>query len=290
MDRSDIQVRTTAARRGKAFTLVELLVVVAVIAILAALLLSSLSGAKLRAQQIQCLNNLKQMALARQLYFDEYGCFDTRFGVQSYVSWTDRFRPYGVTPAVVLCPSTFGTNSHSPDMGNWLTGTADHPWYFPTNYFSGWRTAVNAGSYAMNQYLTLPAGIGDGWQFGNHIPAHPSETPAFADAIAPVGGPWGVAMPATNLYTGYYTLVLPGDPVSQDYRGMTTFTIARHGSRSASAAPRWVDISKPIPGMIQMALYDGHVEKARLENLWNYYWSQNWWIPNPRPGLPGFDR
>jgi len=60
--------------------------------------------------------------------------------------------------------------------------------------------------------------------------------------------------------------------------------IARHGSRPASAAPRNVDISKPLPGMIDLAFYDGHVENSLLENLWNYYWSADWVIPRPRPG------
>src|SRR3989442_1154134 len=44
------------------FTLVELLVVIAVIAILASLLLPTLSRAKTKAQGIQCVNNLKQFA------------------------------------------------------------------------------------------------------------------------------------------------------------------------------------------------------------------------------------
>jgi hypothetical protein len=34
---------------------------------------------------------------------------------------------------------------------------------------------------------------------------------------------------------------------------------------------------------VDMALFDGHVEKVPLENLWNYYWSRDWQIPNPRP-------
>jgi prepilin-type processing-associated H-X9-DG protein/prepilin-type N-terminal cleavage/methylation domain-containing protein len=55
--------RLNTDKKDFAFTLVELLVVIAVIAILAALLLAAVSQAKARAQRIQCVNNLHQLGV-----------------------------------------------------------------------------------------------------------------------------------------------------------------------------------------------------------------------------------
>src|SRR5678815_4734178 len=53
---------------GRAFTLIEILVVLAIVSILAGLLLPGLSSAKSRGKKIGCVNNLKQVALGIQMY------------------------------------------------------------------------------------------------------------------------------------------------------------------------------------------------------------------------------
>jgi prepilin-type N-terminal cleavage/methylation domain-containing protein/prepilin-type processing-associated H-X9-DG protein len=70
----------SARRLQTGLTLVELLVVIAIISILAAMLLPSLARSKASAQRVKCTNNLRQLGLAAQFYWDDNDARCFRYG------------------------------------------------------------------------------------------------------------------------------------------------------------------------------------------------------------------
>lgn len=64
--------RLRATRPRPAFTLVELLVVVAIIALLIALLLPALNKARRAAQRVACMSALRQLAMTNQMYLNDH--------------------------------------------------------------------------------------------------------------------------------------------------------------------------------------------------------------------------
>src|SRR5579863_9975311 len=66
-----MKTRNTTKARQPGFSLVELLVVIGIIAVLAALLLPALSMAKARGRRVTCLSNVRQIDLGFRMYCDD---------------------------------------------------------------------------------------------------------------------------------------------------------------------------------------------------------------------------
>jgi len=164
-------VGSASRRRGPAsgvrggFTLVELLVVLAVIALLAALLLPALFRAKESARTTQCLNQMRQLGMAVRLYADENG--DT-FPRSQHSAFAYGELPWERSLAPILGSSTTAWT-------NLLTGIYHCP---------GDRRAT-PWSYGLNVYYELGPGddyIGrpETWRHLAQVP-HPSATILFAE-------------------------------------------------------------------------------------------------------------
>ncbi len=147
-------VRSSRYHSKRAFTLIKLLVVVAMIAILAALLLPTLRRTKASALSMACKSNLRQLGLALELYVNDFQKYptvvlDTPPLDSNPLSnpFYQKLVPYsGNPPRVFECPapwpgpiySPYGYNSQGTDR--WLFPDAE-----PTLGL-GVRTAIPASS------------------------------------------------------------------------------------------------------------------------------------------------
>ena len=96
---------------GRGFTLIELLVVVAIIMVLAAMLLPVYEMVNKRAEAISCLHNMRNLALAANLYAEDYDGVLVPARVSSGpvgtfgTTWDTLLLPYHRNELIYLCPA-----------------------------------------------------------------------------------------------------------------------------------------------------------------------------------------
>jgi prepilin-type N-terminal cleavage/methylation domain-containing protein len=229
----------------KAFTLVELLVTIAIVAVLAAILFPVLSGARESANRSVCLSNQKQISAATHLYLSDY---DERFMPTSYIvenqansrndrTWVQLVLPYIRSFASFRCPSdhTERPKAESTFDSDLVPGDTDSQYY----------SASMRSNYGFNyQYLSPTVLMGGHWVSRPRSMSdvgRPSDTLMFIDSVwsrsddghPEGGGNWLVTPPCR-----FYAMAngRPQDSFTGSNFEQMVFTISR-GWSSSQAAP-----------------------------------------------------
>jgi prepilin-type N-terminal cleavage/methylation domain-containing protein/prepilin-type processing-associated H-X9-DG protein len=186
----------TKSELNKAFTLLELLVVIAIIAILAALLLPALGRAKESARATQCLSQMRQIGLAVRLYADGH---DDEFPRSQHSAFAHGQLPWGRAIAPELgrdsvtwtnllaglfhCPSDPRKNAWSYGQNVYFELNPENDDY--TGSPQTWRRTASVPKPSATILQAENSSSGTGSMGADHIMAHFWTSPQDASDVEP---------------------------------------------------------------------------------------------------------
>jgi prepilin-type N-terminal cleavage/methylation domain-containing protein/prepilin-type processing-associated H-X9-DG protein len=256
-------------RRRNAFTLTELLVVLACIAVLVSLLLPVAAKARSISRATTCLSNLRAIGDAWTIYMQENNSALIKYnwsGPTAYDGyWFGILDQKGLRGDAIKCPAAYEPSLDNRRRGY---GTANIAW---TGQFVGIGSALRLskiqwrdGSYAYNRYLNAKNGFGPTGMATSllSIKEPLSEVPTFMDCayadVAPPPMPSTGVLPMPPDLTGTYAYP-SADPQNVKYGGEHwSLIIARHDKA------------------INVAMADGSARLVPLTDLYQLSWRSNW--------------
>jgi len=166
----------TSQRKISAFTLTELLVVVAIIGISSALLLTAVSGAKERALQIQCVSNLRQLGIGLQAFVADNGTYPLYSNPNYYHGAYPEYKVMWVTALQYTELSAPGNSTNHVPFRKW---SGDGVWKCPVaSKPSAWPQNQGYESYGYNAYGMSARTDTNSLGLGGHYVWNPPRVPA----------------------------------------------------------------------------------------------------------------
>jgi len=271
-------------KRREAFTLVELLVVIAVITLLMGILVPTLNKIRRRAKATICRTNVRQWGLVFKLYGEDNDAKlpqsvpgNTNLTIAE-ASWMVATLPYYKAKGIRFCPSTKiirGPTDFSAAYGGtfacWGPYSKDDPDY--------WYADFDTGSYGLNEWCATPPPGGkstysygfpkkDAWK--TQLAKGADRIPLLGDSVSGYGFPLddrthgAPLLTEPPLYDGWRWATHGG----YNYFALRQFCLPRH------------------EGATNLVFLDGSVGAVPLRALWklkwhrsfniNGYWTQPW--------------